>query len=299
MTANLSNGTAKVSELSRLNSLDATGFTDDLGGLFEHSPWVAALTAPSRPFATVRLLHETMAGVVRDAGEARQLALIRAHPELAGKEAAAGTMTDDSTSEQSRLGLTRLARGDFERLSELNRRYRETFGFPCIIALRRHSSLASVLAAFEQRLANSRAIEIEFALGEIGHITEGRLVQRLGLANGRLSTHVLDTTTGAPGAGMAFTLLVARLGNWDRITAGETNAHGRTDQPLVAGLDMAACQYRLEFQVGDYFRKRSAEIADPPFLDVVPIEFGIADPGQHYHVPLLCTPWSYSTYRGS
>lgn len=98
---------------------------------------------------------------------------------------------------------------------------------------------------------------------------------------------------------MAFTLAVARSGSWAHVTAGATNAHGRTDEPLVAGLDMAAGRYRLEFQVGDYFRKRGTEVADPQFLDVVPIEFGIADPGQHYHVPLLCAPWGYSTYRGS
>ena len=288
-----------MSELSHLNRLDAAGFISELGCLFEHSPWVAEAVAPLRPFATARHLHDAMLSAARNADPARQLALIRAHPELAGKEAVAGTLTEASTSEQSRLGLTQLARGDFDRLADLNRRYRETFGFPCIIALSRHQSLTGVLAAFERRLANSRDMEIETALGEIRHITEGRLAQRLGLASGRLSTHVLDTTTGLPGAGMVFTLSLARSGSWDRITAGETNAHGRTDEPLVAGLDMAAGRYRLEFQVGDHFRKRGAEIADPPFLDVVPIEFGIADPGQHYHVPLLCTPWSYSTYRGN
>ncbi len=299
MTANLTEGIAKVSELFRLNGVDAASFTGDLGDLFEHSPWVAELAAPSRPFATARLLHTAMLHIVREAGEMRQLALIRAHPELAGKEAVAGTMTDDSLSEQSRLGLTRLAREDFDRLSELNRRYRELFGFPCIIALRRHSSLASLLAAFEQRLAHSRDTEIKTAISEIEHITEGRLAQRLGLADGRLSTHVLDTTTGLPGVGMAFRLSIARAGAWERIADGQTNAHGRTDQPLVTGLDMVAGTYRLEFQVADYFRKRAALHAVPPFLDIVPIEFGIADPGQHYHVPLLCTPWSYSTYRGS
>ena len=299
MTANLSEGIAKVSELFRLNGLDAASFTGDLGDLFEHSPWVAELAAPSRPFATARLLHTAMLRIVREAGESRQLALIRAHPELAGKEAVAGTMTDDSMSEQSRLGLTRLAREDFDRLSELNRRYRETFGFPCIIALRRHSSLASLLAAFEQRLAHSRETEIKTAISEIEHITEGRLAQRLGLADGRLSTHVLDTTTGLPGVGMAYRLSIARAGAWDLVAAGQTNANGRTNQPLLSGLDMAAGTYRLEFQVGDYFRARGTSSVDPPFLDIVPIEFGIADPGQHYHVPLLCTPWSYSTYRGS
>lgn len=286
-------------ELGRLDNVDSATFTTELGGLFEHSPWVAERVATLRPFATARALHDAMTGAVRQAGVERQLALIRAHPELAGKEATAGTLTDASTSEQSRLGLTRLARDDFDKLADFNRRYRETFGFPCIIALRRHQCLASVLSAFEQRLGNSRDVEIATALGEIGHITEGRLAQRLGLGDGRLSTHVLDTASGLPAAGMAFTFSVAQAGAWHRLTAGQTNAQGRTDQPLVAGLDMAAGTYRLEFRVGDYFRQHGTGNAEPAFLEVVPIEFGIADPGQHYHVPLLCTPWSYSTYRGS
>lgn len=285
--------------LDSLHSLAEAGFIAELGSLFEHSPWVAEAVTGNRPFANARALHDAMIGAVRAAGRDRQLELIRAHPELAGKEAVAGTLTDHSTSEQDRLGLTRLARADLERLDELNCRYRERFGMPCIIALRRHPDLATMLATFEQRLKQEPETEIATALDEIGHISEGRLEARLGLAGGRLSTHVLDTTSGLPAGGMKYELSALRSGGWKNTASGHTNAQGRTDRPLLQGLDMEAGPFRLAFYVGDYFRSRGVKLAEPAFLDVVPLEFGIGAPGQHYHVPLLCSPWSYSTYRGS
>ena len=292
-----------VRTLQQLNTLEPAGFVAELGNLFEHAPWVAEQAAPLRPFATVRAIHDAMLGVVRRASPDRQLALIRAHPELAGREAVAGTLTEASASEQSRLGLTSLAPSDYTRLADLNRRYRETFGMPCIIALRRHATLASVLAAFEQRIGARPDAEFATALAEIGHVTEGRLEARLGLGGGRLSTHVLDTARGLPAAGMAFTLHVLRTGDrsadWHQLAAGTTNALGRTDRPLIGGLDMETARFRLVFAVGDYYRGQSVPLAEPAFLDSVPIEFVFADAGQHYHVPLLCSPWSYSTYRGS
>ena len=117
---------------------------------------------------------------------------------------------------------------------------------------------------------------------------------------GRLTTHVLDTAHGRPAAGMAVEL--ARLGpDGERITIVrvETNADGRTDAPLLTAPKLEAGVYELTFATGEYWARTTAEIDDPPFLDVVPIRFGISDPDAHYHVPLLCSPWAYSTYRGS
>lgn len=116
---------------------------------------------------------------------------------------------------------------------------------------------------------------------------------------GRLSTHVLDTAAGRPAAGM--TLEFARLedGRWRSLRTLVTNADGRTDEPLLSGDAMRAGEYRLLFHVGDYFRRAGAALPEPPFLDLVPLRFNVFDPAQHYHVPLLCSPWSYSTYRGS
>lgn len=117
---------------------------------------------------------------------------------------------------------------------------------------------------------------------------------------GRLSTHVLDTMQGRPAAGMQIEFLEARAdGGWAPVKTVHTNADGRTDAPLLGPDDMRVGRFQLRFGVAAYFRAQGVQIAEPAFLDFVPIHFGIADIAGHYHVPLLCTPWSYSTYRGS
>jgi 5-hydroxyisourate hydrolase len=120
---------------------------------------------------------------------------------------------------------------------------------------------------------------------------------------GRLTTHMLDTARGLPAAGVALELF--RLHGdgaeerRERVTRSMTNADGRTDRPLLQGIDLRPGRYELVFLVGDYFRRAIPDLPDPPFLDRVPVRFGIADAELHYHVPLLVSPWSYSTYRGS
>ena len=116
---------------------------------------------------------------------------------------------------------------------------------------------------------------------------------------GCLTTHVLDTANGCPAAGMRVRLYA--LGDSAPALLKELtlNHDGRADAPLLEGEAMRAGSYRLEFDVAAYFRARGAALADPPFLDTVPLDFGLADTAAHYHVPLLASPWSYSTYRGS
>jgi 5-hydroxyisourate hydrolase len=116
---------------------------------------------------------------------------------------------------------------------------------------------------------------------------------------GRLSTHVLDTAAGRPAAGMRIDFSVLDNNHWRLLRTLSTNADGRTDEPLLAAETMATGQYKLEFYVADYFRAQGSALPEPAFLDRVPLRFGIADVAAHYHVPLLCSPWSYSTYRGS
>lgn len=118
---------------------------------------------------------------------------------------------------------------------------------------------------------------------------------------GRLSTHVLDTAQGRPAAGMRVTLqAIDTHGAATPIKSVELNADGRNpDGPLLEGSAMATGRYRLLFEVGTYFRSQGIALPEPPFIDVVPIDFGMADPAGHYHVPLLVSPYSYSTYRGS
>jgi len=116
---------------------------------------------------------------------------------------------------------------------------------------------------------------------------------------GRLSTHVLDTVTGKPAVGMRIDFSVLENGAWKLLKTVRTNADGRTDEPLMAGEAMRTGEFRLLFFVADHFRAQGVKLPEPPFLDRVPLRFGIGDRDAHYHVPLLCTPWSYSTYRGS
>ena len=117
---------------------------------------------------------------------------------------------------------------------------------------------------------------------------------------GRLSTHVLDTVNGCPASGMKIEFLRADPdGGWHHLAVLTTNADGRTDAPLLAGDTFSTGRFQLRFHVAAYFTTLGVVMSDPPFLDIVPIHFGIADPDGHYHVPLLCSPFAYSTYRGS
>lgn len=116
---------------------------------------------------------------------------------------------------------------------------------------------------------------------------------------GRLTTHVLDTANGRPAAAMTMELSLLESAQWKPLKKVRTNAEGRTDEPLLEGAAFRPGQYRLVFDVAAYFRGLGMELPEPPFLDRVPLRFGIADASAHYHVPLLCSPWAYSTYRGS
>ena len=290
--------------LADLNAADEAGFMAALGDVYEHAPWVAQAASRQRPFVTLTALHNAMMAAVRAAPADQQVALIKGHPDLAGKAAQTGAMTVDSKAEQASAGLDRLSETEFAQFHRLNNAYREKFGIPFIICARRHSK-DSILQQFERRLQNSAAAETDTALGEIFRIAALRLDQRLEAADrldvhGRLSTHVLDTHSGRPAAGVAIELLELSVSGEPRVIArGMSNRDGRTDAPLIRERPLPIGRYELRFHVGDYFARLKARQDDPPFLDVVPVRFAIAEPEGHYHVPLLVTPWSYSTYRGS
>ena len=115
----------------------------------------------------------------------------------------------------------------------------------------------------------------------------------------KLSTHVLDTAHGCPAAGMKIELWSLEGEQRTLVTSAKTNTDGRTDTPLLSAEEMKPGQYEIVFFVGDYFAAKAATLPKIRFLDKVPVRFGITDAGASYHVPLLCSPWSYSTYRGS
>jgi len=160
--------------LDELNRMDERAFTTALGGIYEHSPWVAAGVAGGRPYASVGALATAMASVVASAGESRQLALIRAHPELAGKAMVKKELTADSTGEQAGAGLTNCSPAEFARLTELNGRYNARFGFPFILAVKGFDR-AGVIAEFARRVEQDRASEFAESLRQIERIAQLRL----------------------------------------------------------------------------------------------------------------------------
>lgn len=118
-------------------------------------------------------------------------------------------------------------------------------------------------------------------------------------SGGKLTTHVLDVARGRPAAGVAIALVRLGAAGEEPVATAATNADGRTDEPLVEAGALALGTYELRFAVGAYLVAAGHDVGDPPFLDVVPVRFGVSDPGADHHVPLLVTPWSYTTYRGS
>ena len=116
---------------------------------------------------------------------------------------------------------------------------------------------------------------------------------------GRLTTHVLDTAAGRPAAGVRITLHRNLGERYALVRDDVTNSDGRCDAPLLEGAAFSAGRYRLVFAMGEYFAAQGVALPDPPFVDEVVLDFGVADAATHYHVPLLVSPWSYSTYRGS
>lgn len=291
-------------DLASLNAMPRAAFLEALDGVVEQAPWVAEAVCAGRPFASLAALAAAFERTIAGAAADRRLALVRGHPDLAGKAARAGALTAESAAEQAGAGLDRLSDAEYDRFHSLNEAYRTRFGFPFLICVRRHGK-ESILRQFERRLGNDPATELDMAIGEIARIVALRLAERVTAADrlavhGRLSTHVLDTHAGRPAAGLALELAELDGSGAGRVVArAATNADGRTDAPLIAGRPVPIARYELRFAVGDYFRARGVPLADPAFLDLVPIRFAVAEPEGNYHVPLLVTPWSYATYRGS
>ncbi len=290
--------------LDDLNAASRHRFVEVLGGVFEDASWVAERAWEARPFPTVTALHQALYDVLLDAGEDRQTEFLNGHPDLAGAAAQQRTMGEHSTAEQAALGLDRLNAAGFDRFSAINLAYRERFGFPFLICVRRHTR-ASILREFERRSANSAAAERATALAEVFRITRLRiagLVQGPGMpaVGGGLSTHVLDTARGQPGAGVRVELFVLEPEGAELVSAGTTDRDGRVPGGLVPdGEPLRIGLYEIRFYIGAYFADSGLPVSDPPFLDVVPLRIGIAEAEAHYHVPLLASPWTFATYRGS
>jgi 2-oxo-4-hydroxy-4-carboxy-5-ureidoimidazoline decarboxylase len=283
--------------LDQLNALSPQEFAAALDGVFEHAPWVAEMVAAQRPFFSVIRLHEALLAAIGTAPESRRLAFLRGHPALSPKALAAPGLTTASRAEQGGLGMADL--GDrLARFEAASSAYEARFGFPFIICVRRQTP-AFVMRALERRLDNAPEQERAATLAEISHITRLRLMDRVDgpdllKTTGHLSTHVLDTARGKPAEGIRIELFRERA----LIKEAITNPDGRTDEPLLSAEPLRIGRYELRFHLGDFYADWP-NVGDPPWYDVIPVHFGIAEPEGHYHIPLLLNAWSYSTYRGS
>lgn len=161
--------------LAHVNAMPHDEFVRIFGDVVEHSPWVAEAAAHRRPFKGFVDLHQAMCQAIEDAGPEHWAGILRAHPELSGKEAQSGTLTDFSTSEQKGLGLDRLSRDEFQRIQGFNRAYREKFGFPFVVCVRLLGSRDQLFAAMESRLANAPADELRTGTRQVMEICRLRL----------------------------------------------------------------------------------------------------------------------------
>ena len=281
-----------------LEALSRDAFVDVFGDVFEHSPWVAERAHARGPFRSLDALHSALVGTLRDAAPELQTAVIAAHPELSPERVDTTTLSAASASEQASVGLNRLADEDRARLRDAVEAYRQRFGLPCVVCVRDHTTARDVVAAIERRIDADRETEIATSLVEVGKIARFRLadlVEDPGPA--ALTTHVLDVVAGGSAAGMSITLSRWTDQGWLVLARITTNERGRTDAPVLAGGELASGRYELRFDVGAYFAAGGSVAGDPPFLTEVPVQVNLAAGGQ-YHVPLIVSPWSYSTYRG-
>jgi len=295
--------------ISSLKLQPRDDFVSFLGSVYEHSPWVAerlydSLRSDGAPSSinSLRELTTSMKRIVDESTHDEKLTLLRAHPDLALRDTSA--LTAASREEQSRVGAW--TDEERSRFSALNQKYRERFDFPFILAVR-NATKYTVLSAVASRVGNTPEVERGIALSQVHKIARMRLLTMIeleGPPKGYLTCHVLDTANGRPAAGMRVRLF--RLTNGDDGQQREfleefvTNDDGRLPGgPALKGEAFRLGVYEYVFFVGDYFAGTNLETGGVPFLDEVPIRFGIDDAEEHYHVPLLVSPYSFSTYRGS
>lgn len=294
-----------------LNTFSKATFIETYASLFEHSPWVVEAVADMRPFHSAQDMLDAMMQSVLKAPYDKRQALISAHPEL-GEKIKNIPLTHESRAEQGSAGLDHMEEHEYTLFHDLNRQYRALFGMPFIICVRNHSR-NEIINALQYRLHNTKEQEEHKALEEIGMIAAHRLALHLNAQSDSLSsaisekkftlsTHVLDTAGGKPAFGIHLALWHCE----SKIFEGTTNRDGRCPELTQQTGNLTPGLYRLVFRLGHYFQTEgySGSTAQP-FLDRITIEFDTSAclidiaATSHYHVPLLVSPYGYSTYRGS
>jgi 5-hydroxyisourate hydrolase / 2-oxo-4-hydroxy-4-carboxy-5-ureidoimidazoline decarboxylase len=292
--------------LAALNGLDEEGATRELLRCCGSTRWAREM-AGARPFTSVEAVTAAADTIWTGLDRADWLEAFAAHPIIgaglpadpsagapgAKVEARSAKAGDAGWAAAEQAGAASASTDVLARLVEANREYEARFGFIFIVCATGKSA-EEMLQLLEGRLDNDPLIEVRVAADEQRKITRLRIAKLLE-SSGRITTHVLDTSRGCPGAGMGVVLDVRNGDSWSRVGQGTTDANGRLTT-LAANQSMIAGDYRLTFDTGGYLRARG--VADAFFPDVT-ITFTVADASAHFHVPLLLSPFGYSTYRGS
>lgn len=285
--------------LAEVNRMDEAAFVAAFGDTYELSPWVAKAAFAKRPFATVIALHHALADAFRTAPREQQLAFFRKLSDIGDRTVKAENITAASKLEQSVSGVDSLTEADHDRLKKLNKAYRDKFDMSFTIANRRNTK-DTIFTQFERRLDNDLATELAIAIQEEFFVSRLRVAEQVlgeGMPRvyGDLTAHVLNTVIGQPANGMAIELFEMSGDAGRKVTQATSNADGRAD--VLLGRPLPIGRYELRFAVADYFRKQGATLGNPPFLDVVPIRLFLENPEGSYHVPMVCSPWSYAMYK--
>lgn len=283
--------------LDALNALSVKAFKAVLAPIFENAPWVVDVVVDERPFASLTALHKAMMARVASLPEDSILAFLRGHARLSPETLRRGT-TAESKAEQASAGLDALDEGTTARLGALNTAYETRFGFPFILAIR-HASRATLFATFERRISASPAAERAEAMEEIAAISWMRLLDRVRPApTGGLSTHVLDTARAVPAAGLGVELWRQENGIMTRLETLTTDANGACEVDPSATSHLRAATYEWRYDTSTYFARSGYSTPSRNFLGKINVAFSVWNPEEHFHVPLLLTPGSYTAYRG-
>lgn len=271
--------------LAELNSLGEEAATRELRRCCGSSRWAREMAA-ARPFATSDALSAAADKIWVSLDRSGWLEAFASHPKI-------GAKADEAWSAAEQSGVASSSSDLLARLEEANREYEARFGFIFIVCATGKSA-DEMLDLLQRRLDNDPLIEVRVAADEQRKITRLRLAKLLE-ARGTITTHVLDTSRGCPGAGIDVVLEIRNGDAWNPVGRGTTDVNGRLTT-LTQNAAMVAGEYRLTFDAGAYQRARG--VAESFFPDVK-ISFTVADAAAHFHVPLLLSPFGYSTYRGS
>jgi 2-oxo-4-hydroxy-4-carboxy-5-ureidoimidazoline decarboxylase len=255
-----------------------------------------------RPFENISSIYDAIYTKIRMLSHQQLVTLICSLPKIQELTIGQG-LSGHTIGEHSPLAS--LSQTQRVELADLNSQYFDKFGFNFVLALRRHTN-ASILRTLRSRLkSDSPAEELQRNVLELLLVVRLRLVESISgpgapKVHGSITSHVLDTTIGLPAVGVKLELYELGTSEPMLLASSKTNSGGRTPASLIANQPLRIGTYELRFYVAEYFDSRvPATTQGLPFLDIIPIRFIISEPESHYHIPLLVTPYSYSTYRGS